>query len=400
MTKEKFEHQQNELNERLSKLTTEEMPTANIIVAGITGTGKSTLINAIFGDELAKTGSGRPVTENMNEYGNDEIPVHIWDTVGLELNSENTRRSIEEIKRTIAEKATTDDQFDRVHAIWYCINSGSNRYQGAELEFIKELHSTQLPFIIVLTQCCTPLKTRNEFEEKIREINKQEGMSDISIIQVLAQDYEFELDDGIHIKQAFGLDVLVDETLRRLPDFIRSSFVAAQRVSKKQKREECEIIIFEFAKAAQEGFWDKVPLINVFKTDRRINEMFRKIGIIYNTVLSEESINRIFHESGVDFSNNFWGLVSPFDIVGYNDKISDLLEKKKEEGFNVQVEDIPDNNRASRMIAFYGYTYIDSIEELWEEFTEKQLENVNLVVNNLISIMNRKLNERKAGEKK
>ena len=150
---EKFRQQQEELDKKLDSLSEEELPTANIIVAGITGTGKSTLINAVFGSELAKTGSGRPVTEHIDEYQNNDIPVHIWDTVGLELNSEKTARSIASIKETIAKKASTDDQFDRVHAIWYCINSGSNRYQGAELDFIKELHSTHLPFIIVLTQC-------------------------------------------------------------------------------------------------------------------------------------------------------------------------------------------------------------------------------------------------------
>ena len=87
---EKIKQQQEELNKKLNSLSEEELPTANIIVAGITGTGKSTLINAVFGSELAKTGSGRPVTEHIDEYQNNDIPVHIWDTVGLELNSEKT----------------------------------------------------------------------------------------------------------------------------------------------------------------------------------------------------------------------------------------------------------------------------------------------------------------------
>ena len=397
---EKFRQQQEELDKKLDSLSEEELPTANIIVAGITGTGKSTLINAVFGSELAKTGSGRPVTEHIDEYQNNDIPVHIWDTVGLELNSEKTARSIASIKETIAKKASTDDQFDRVHAIWYCINSGSNRYQGAELDFIKELHSTHLPFIIVLTQCYGSKKKITEFEDQIKDINKQEGMDDISIIRVLAQDFDVEIDeDNVVHKPAFGLDDLVDETLRRLPEFIKSGFVAAQRVSKGQKREQCEIIIYEFAKAAQDGFWDKVPLVNIFTTDKKIMKMFEKIGRMYNTVLSEESVNKIINGSGVDFKNNFWGLVAPFDIVGYNDKISDLLSGKKNDGFSVKVEEIPKNNRAARMIAFYGYTFIDSIEELWEKLTEKQLEDVQMVVDNLISIINRKLKERKAGRR-
>ena len=41
--------------------------TLNIIVAGKTGVGKSTLINAVFRDKLAETGMGKPVTDHMRK---------------------------------------------------------------------------------------------------------------------------------------------------------------------------------------------------------------------------------------------------------------------------------------------------------------------------------------------
>ena len=41
------------------------LKTLNIIVAGKTGVGKSTLINGVFRAELAETGIGKPVTEHM-----------------------------------------------------------------------------------------------------------------------------------------------------------------------------------------------------------------------------------------------------------------------------------------------------------------------------------------------
>ena len=126
-----------------------------------------------------------------------------------------------------------------------------------------------------------------------------------------------------------------------------------------------------------------------------IMKMFRKLGKIYNTVLSQDSIQRIANGSGVDFKNNFWGLISPVDL-GYSKKITALFEKKKEDGFSVKVSDIEKNERAARMIAFYGYTFIDSIEELWKSFTEEQLKDVDTVVAQLIVIINRKLKERKA----
>lgn len=391
---EKFNQQQEELEKDLnSRLNADDFPVANIMVAGITGTGKSTLINAVFGAEMAATGSGRPVTEHIAEYKNGDIPIHIWDTVGLEIDFKKTRESIKSIKSTIASKAESNDQYDRVHAIWYCINSGSHRYQGTELEFIKELHSIGVPFIIVLTQCSGDEDEVNAFETKIRKINASMGMNDIEIVQVLALPVKYR---GTPTSiPAFGLDDLVNVTLKLLPNFIKSGFIAAQRVSQGEKRSECEEIIFSYVRAAQKGFWDKVPFINVFVTDKKIMKMFRKLGGMYNTVLSTNSIEEIMKNSGVDFKNNFFGLISPIDM-GYSEKITELLKKKKKDGFSVKIDDVEENERAARMIAFYGYTFIDSIEELWKELTESQLKNVDMVVSKLIQIINKKLKERKA----
>lgn len=391
---QKFNQQQEELEKDLdSRLNEDDLPVANIMVAGITGTGKSTLINAVFGSKMADTGSGRPVTEHIEEYENGDIPIHIWDTVGLELDSEKTKESIKSIKATIASKSSSDDQYDRVHAIWYCINSGSNRYQGAELDFIKELHSIGVPFIIVLTQCSGDEEEVNAFENEIKRINASMGMDDIKIVQVLALPVKYR---GMPTPiPAFGLDELVNVTLELLPSFIKSGFIAAQRVSQSEKRSECEEIICSYVRAAQNGFWDKVPLVNVFRTDKNIMKMFRKLGEMYNTVLSPDSIEEIMKNSGVDFKNNFFGLISPFDM-GYSQKITTLLEQKKEEGFKVSVADVEKNNRAARMIAFYGYTFVDAIEELWKTLTEEQLKNVDMVVRELIGIINQKLKERKA----
>ena len=41
----------------------QNLKTLNIIVAGKTGVGKSTLINSVFREKLAETGMGKPVTD-------------------------------------------------------------------------------------------------------------------------------------------------------------------------------------------------------------------------------------------------------------------------------------------------------------------------------------------------
>lgn len=388
---QKQQMDEEEFKKKVDALDRDELPTANIMVAGITGTGKSTLLNAIFGEELAATGKGRPVTAHIDEYQSLDIPIHIWDTVGLELDSAKTKESINSIRQTIAEKADSQDQFDRVHAIWYCINSGSSRYQGAELEFIKNLHSIGVPFIIVLTQCIGDPDEINQFENQIRELNASMGMSDIDIVQVCAMPFKLR---GFTI-DAFGLDELVDKTMERLPDFIKSGFIAAQKVSKVQKRALCEDVIFEYVDVAQKGFWDKVPIINVFTTDSKISKMFVRIGKFYNTVLPEDAIERIIKELGsIDLENGFFGLLSPLNKK-YNEKLDKMFAEKKKEGFNVEVQKLDKSERVARMLAFYGYNFLDAVEEIWEVLTEEQLKQTDIVLGVLREKLKEKFQSRK-----
>lgn len=393
---EDFNKKRAELEQDL-KERGDDLPPANILVAGITGTGKSTLLNAIFGKNLAETGTGRPVTEHMSEYHSEDIPIRIWDTVGLELDSEKTRKSIGDICAKIAEMAEHPDPYDKVHAIWYCINSNSKRYQGAELEFIKKLHSLGVPFIIVMTQCHESIDVVDAFQREIEKINDSMGLNDVDVVQVMATPYEVR---GPLVIEAFGLDELVSLTCKKLPEFIVKGFVAAQKVSQREKRAESEGIIYDYVEQAMKGFWDKIPIVNVFTTDDKIKRMFCNLGKMYNTLLNPEEVNKVIHESDIDFHDNFWGLIAPFDIVGYSDKITALLERKKETGFTVEVAKIEKRERAARMIAFYGYTFIDSIEELWEKSTEAQLKDISATVNRLIEIINRNLRERKTKSKR
>lgn len=66
---------------------------ANLIIAGKTGVGKSTLINAAFRENLAETGIGAPVTDegSVRCYEKQNFPLRIYDTIGLELNEERRK---------------------------------------------------------------------------------------------------------------------------------------------------------------------------------------------------------------------------------------------------------------------------------------------------------------------
>ena len=61
------------------------MEKGNVLVIGNSGVGKSTLINAVLGEEKAKVGWGTDgTTDNLNIYENEALPFRIIDTVGFE----------------------------------------------------------------------------------------------------------------------------------------------------------------------------------------------------------------------------------------------------------------------------------------------------------------------------
>lgn len=273
----------------------------NIIIAGGTGVGKSTLINAVFGKEIAKTGIGLPVTDGVQEYKNDFICI--WDTVGLEIDNEKTTKTIQSIKDKIVEKAKQSTT-DVIHAIWYCINSGSKRYQTAELELIKRLHKdNKVPFFIVLTQSYNE-KESNILEEHIREINKENGLDDIDIMQVVAQDWTIEICGQSLTASQRNLDKLVDITVKKVPEYITEAFIAAQQIDKEAKRKVALEIIFKYIRESEDGFWDKMPLVRLFTGNNKIGRMQKELAKVYNTVLKNEDIEKFIIDQ--DLSKILW----------------------------------------------------------------------------------------------
>ena len=86
----------------------EERGHVNVLIAGATGVGKSTLINAIFQGNFATTGQGLPVTPNTREIKKDDIPLSIFDTCGLVgLEIADFEATMNELKNLVSERASS-----------------------------------------------------------------------------------------------------------------------------------------------------------------------------------------------------------------------------------------------------------------------------------------------------
>jgi predicted GTPase len=74
----------------------------NILIAGRSGVGKSTLINSVFQGNFAETGQGKPVTKGTRQFSKEGVPLTIYDTRGLEM--AEFRQTITELEKLVSDK--------------------------------------------------------------------------------------------------------------------------------------------------------------------------------------------------------------------------------------------------------------------------------------------------------
>ncbi len=359
-----------------------ELPVANIIVAGITGSGKSTLVNAVFGEEMAATGMGKPVTEHIAEYKPKDKPICIWDTVGFELDSGKTGATIKSIRETIRKKAESEDVFDRIHAIWYCIAADSHRVQSKEIEFIKRLYEEGVPFIIVITKCHLAEEETDRFENEIKNATEENGMNNIDIIQILAKPYKTRgADKPI---PSFGLPKLIDVTLAKLPKFIVSAFAAAQKVNKNVKRDECGKIIFSIARDSI-SFLNKLIIVDIIPLSMNIREMLIGISKQYNEVVPDVRIDEFILPRLKDLLLMWAKTQLPIDIV--KSQIFDFLEEKEREGFKLKNRKMSDFGKTQYLILYVGVSFVEAYEQVWDEVNDGQLKELKEKTDRLAEVL-------------
>ncbi len=372
-----------QLKERAATLMDDkQLPKANIVIAGIAGAGKSTLINAIFGRELAKTGVGRPITSEIKSWEENDIPIRIWDTMGLELSDKKVRDTINAIKDVIAQKNESNDPFDRIHAIWYCIQATGSRFIETESDFIKELSGLGVPFIIVLTKCISKAADDN-FEGVVKEILKNDGCSNIPIVRVLAKDWE--IDEGV-ILPSKGLEKLVDITTENLENYVYASFISAQTISKILKRELAEGYILSECDELRKKWYEHIPVVNIFASTTRMERMFKAIGQVYNTNLSEAEIKVIYDNSIGEWKGKAANLINPFGHWAFK-RADDFFNMhiKGQKGFDQSDRDIGEFEWAAKLILWSGYSWILAIEEHWDELIKADARGRNEIVKKMIN---------------
>lgn len=194
------------------------MPRTNILILGKSGSGKSALLNFLWGREVARVAAGRPVTpkEDGSDCGIFRYPaIHrngmemvVYDSWGMEADKAKEWREI--IDRQIREREQSESIGDWFHTIIYCISAKGARIEDFEIEsVIRPLIAQGNSVAFVLTKSDIASK---EERSALREILEAEFPAE-RVLEICSVSQTLRNGER---KAAFGLEALQSEIMHSL----------------------------------------------------------------------------------------------------------------------------------------------------------------------------------------
>lgn len=171
-----------DVDESEGELISYKIKNKNIIMVGLTGSGKSSIIESLYPEKVDISRlSVKPITDNINIYGDmkvvnpsdrkDEYSINLFDTVGI--GDKNVSTST--ILRQIIEKMPED--LSKIHKIVFCFRMDRLRAKMSEdlttlYQFFKMVGAKPDNFVLCLTFCdLYNNKTISNFWDEIKKFD-------------------------------------------------------------------------------------------------------------------------------------------------------------------------------------------------------------------------------------
>lgn len=311
-----------------------EIKHLNLQIIGKTGVGKSTLVNAIFGDKVADVKKGEPCTMETKCYESEKYDfIRIYDTRGIEISKDfDIEKVFNETLKDIKEKCEKNEPDNLIHCLLYCFTG--TRFEREEGEILVKLRQTyegkKLPIILVLTQDIGEedeedgedgFKQLYESINKIIEEKCEQSLSNspksISLIQILAK--EKKLSKKITIPPK-GLDILIEKCLEKGEYSSKYACLSAIKFSGEKKIREDYLKIKKDILTEKDRFLDKL-------FDKNLEEK-----------IFEDIIEKVFMTFSL-MKNREYVMKSSFDIIKIaNERIIKLILEKEDKIFRDYIE--------------------------------------------------------------
>ncbi|MCQ2378212.1 MAG: hypothetical protein MJ016_03245 [Victivallaceae bacterium] len=190
----------------------------NVLVAGYTGCGKTSLIRTVLGDAVVsaeKIDASRPCRIDFDCYENDS--VRLWDSRGLEL-GEKENEFKDKMREFVSDCQNDPDVDEHIHLVWYLIQGNGARVTDCDLALMKEIFT----FDDVIAVISKMDITKGAQRDAIRQVLIDAGVPEHRIVEVSSRD-------------AQNCRELVELSCKMLPDAYRDAFMAAQSIDRDAK---------------------------------------------------------------------------------------------------------------------------------------------------------------------
>jgi len=332
---------------------------ANVMILGRTGTGKSSCINYLIGENVCKTGFGMPVTKGFDTYefnSVDGIPIRIFDSKGLE--SLDYRSIKKDIIGYITTRCGNNDISEWIHTVFYCFNVESGRVLPEEIKLLKELKGRISQSIhVILTHCENTPEGRKKADRM-----KQHIVSELHDKKVRIYYVNSVRTENFHgIFEQFGRKEILDGIFKQLWSDI------AQKISIQYA---CELYAgsHEYIDKAETecySFVEKIHPIGIIvaaikdeeeklesKLDDEISGIETKL-LAYRLSLDAKYRERI--SSLVEFCNAY-GRTMTGDIIEHFESFDIMPER----AFDIDFDGINDNSKMGRLV--YNIDHFESYD--------------------------------------
>ena len=210
----------------------------NLAVFGKTGVGKSTLVNAVFGRDVAATGLGSPVTRGLVYYRHPDGFLGLYDSEGFE-----TGTSGDAIVHGLTQVIGTQrPETERIHAAWYLVRWSDRRFETAQQQFVREIAGLGLPVIMVMTQVPSRDGVIHPEALEFADFIASLGLPLSPHGRVVLTN---ALEDPFTRTPVFGLRALLDDTYDVIPEVAESALTAAQMLDMERKKKAVNRIVMQ-----------------------------------------------------------------------------------------------------------------------------------------------------------
>ena len=203
----------------------ENMERGNVLVIGNSGVGKSTLINAVFGEKKAETGWGtKGTTVDLKIYESKIIPFRIIDTIGFVPSFIKEHKAINAVKKWSKNSAKEGHEDNKINVIWFCVEGTTRKLFPEAIKDLSRATSMwkSVPVIVVITKSYSvPEREKNIEMVNMAFANQKRYSKNLrKIIPVVAS--AFVLNDTAFAAPE-GITELIDSTNELMPEGIKAS---------------------------------------------------------------------------------------------------------------------------------------------------------------------------------